>query len=301
MQVTRMDLDGAGSPSALVIKILKAEPGLTLPIPVEDLARQLDIEDIRDLDSEGFEGGLITDAGRSSGFILVKGSARGGRRRFTIGHELGHFLMTHHKPPPGNGFRCRAADMRSWSRELTGPRRWEVEANEFSALLLMPTPLLTRELAKYGDPNLEQVLALAKTFCVSKEAAARSYAQYHDKPVAIVVAKDGRIDKIYRNISRFPYMSVKKGDPVPPYSLYFRAPKVLSQATNLVEARAEHWLQSDWGKPMAELSEQVMDQQNGYALILLSAELPLDEGDQDREESMTSKQRYRERQEKYGN
>lgn len=301
MQVTRMDLDGAGSPSALVTRILKTEPGLTLPIPIEDLARQLDIADIHDLDSEGFEGGLITDAGRSSGFILVKGSARGGRRRFTIGHELGHFLMTHHKPTADNGFRCRASDMRRWSRQLTGPQRWEVEANEFSALMLMPPPLLTRELTKFGDPSLEQVLSIAKTFCVSKEAAARSYAQYHDRPVAIVVAKDGRIDKIYRNIASFPFMSVKQGDPVPPYSMYFRAPKVLTQATDLKEARAEHWLQSDFGKPMAALSEQVMLQQNGYALILLWAQLPIDEGDQDREENMTSKQRYRERMEKYGN
>ncbi|MDR3488656.1 MAG: ImmA/IrrE family metallo-endopeptidase [Bradyrhizobium sp.] len=296
MQVTRMDLDGAGSPTALVAKILKAEPDLALPIPIEDLARQLDIKEIRELDTEGFEGGLITDAARSTGFILVNRTARGGRRRFTIGHELGHFLMTHHKPPPGNGFRCRASDMRRWSKEDTGPQRWEVEANEFSALILMPPPMWRRELQRYHDPDLEQIVSLAKLFDVSKEAAARAYSQYHEKCVAIIVARDGRIDKIYRDVRRYPLMCVKVGDAVPPSSALFRGPKELGQASDLVEARAELWLQSEWGKPMAELSEQVMLQQNGYALILLWAEVQGEEEEYDPDAERAAKERYRERQ-----
>jgi hypothetical protein len=39
--------------------------------PVEDIARKLDITDIRELETEGFEGGLVTDAEKSSGVILV--------------------------------------------------------------------------------------------------------------------------------------------------------------------------------------------------------------------------------------
>ena len=81
LTVTRMDLDGAGSPMALVTKILKAEPDLPIPVPVEDLAQQLDITEIRVLAADGFEGGLITDAGRSEGFILVNGAAGRERRR----------------------------------------------------------------------------------------------------------------------------------------------------------------------------------------------------------------------------
>lgn len=65
LTVTRMDLDGAGSPMALATKILKAEPSLPIPVPIEDLAQQLDIADIRLLSTDGFEGGLITDAARS--------------------------------------------------------------------------------------------------------------------------------------------------------------------------------------------------------------------------------------------
>ena len=86
MKVTRLDLDGTGSPEGIVGKILKTEPGLPVPVPIEDLARQLDITNILDLTTEGFEGGLITDDCRSEATILVNRAAMRGRRRFTIGH-----------------------------------------------------------------------------------------------------------------------------------------------------------------------------------------------------------------------
>ncbi len=95
MTLSRMELQerGAGSPDGLVTRILKLESNLPVPVPVEDLCRQLDIADIRPMDTEGFEGGLITDPERSEGMILVNSASHYFRRRFTIGHELGHFLI----------------------------------------------------------------------------------------------------------------------------------------------------------------------------------------------------------------
>ncbi len=97
MSVSRMDLADAGSPETLVKRILKAEPSLSVPVPIQELCTRLGIIGIEDLDSDAFEGGLVTDANRSEGTILVK---RGGepRRRFTIAHELGHSLHAHHVP-----------------------------------------------------------------------------------------------------------------------------------------------------------------------------------------------------------
>ena len=69
----------------------------------------------------------------------------------------------------------------------------EAEANEFSALLLMPPPALRKFISKERDPNLAHIPLIAKHFRVSKEAAARgAYARYHDQNVAIIVIKDGR-------------------------------------------------------------------------------------------------------------
>lgn len=296
MKLTRMDLDGTGSPMGLVSKILKAEPGLALPIPIEELAMQLDIAEIRDVSSEKFEGGLITDTTRSSGYILVNRGAIKGRRRFTIGHELGHFLMRTHTAPVG-GFQCSRADMRRWdNKEASTTVRMEVEANEFAALILMPPPLWRLETAKFRDPDLTQVVDLARIFDVSKEAAARAYAQYHDQLVAVAVTKDGCIDKIYRNVTRFPTMCLKKGDPVPPSSTLFRAPVQTDHPTEITEARSEFWLESEWGKRLPMLYEQVFFQKGGFALLMLWAEIE-EEGEKDDER--TAKQRYRDQQQKW--
>jgi hypothetical protein len=296
MKVTRMDLDGTGSPAGLVTKILKVEPGITLPIPIEDLARQLDIAEIRELSTEGYEGGLITDTGRSHGLILVNRDAFPARRRFTIGHELGHFLMTHHKPPAG-GFRCTREDMRRWDdKEKNATIRMEVEANEFSSLMLMPPPLWRIETRSLGDPDLLQILGLARRFGVSKEAAARTFAQYHDEAIAVIVVHNGNIDKIYRAFGRFPKLAVSRGARVPQTSLFHRASKDLAKPTEITEARAEFWLESEWGKRLPDLYEQVLFQQSGFALILLWAETDhADEDERDSEADKTAKQRYRER------
>ncbi|CAO4163161.1 hypothetical protein CLBKND_00091 [Methylorubrum aminovorans] len=95
MPISRMDFADAGSPEALVKRILQAEPNLPLPVPIKELCARLGILRIKNLNADEFEGGLVTDAKRSEGTILAK---RGGepRRRFTIAHELGHFLMAHH-------------------------------------------------------------------------------------------------------------------------------------------------------------------------------------------------------------
>jgi len=101
----------------LVTRILTIEKDVKIPVPIEELARQLDIQKIDELKTEGFEGGLLTDVERSTGIILVNGAARDGRRRFTIGHELGHFLIISHKPIEAGKFLCSRADMMKWSTD----------------------------------------------------------------------------------------------------------------------------------------------------------------------------------------
>jgi hypothetical protein len=84
MPVFRIDLADAGSPDRLVMEILKAESDLPIPVPVEQLAVQLGITEIKDMDSDGFIGGLITNATKSTGVILVNEGLRKERGRFYI-------------------------------------------------------------------------------------------------------------------------------------------------------------------------------------------------------------------------
>lgn len=295
MQVTRLDLDGTGSPEGLVTKILKAEPSLTYPIPVEDLATALDIMEIGELETQGFEGSLLMLEHRAAGSILVNKEARGGRRRFTIGHELGHFLIPTHKPIKGDVFLCARDDMRMWSAtEQDAYARMEVEANKFAALMLMPPPLLRPYLERKGDPDLAHVLALHEDFDVSKDAAARAYAQFHSALIAVAVVHDGKVLRVYRP-PKFPRLGGLEGQPVPRSSVYWRTRQSGTPLSDIVEGQAGRWLESDWGKKLPVLYEQVLHQQMDYALVMLWPEFAEEGEDNDPDEDKTSKQRLAER------
>jgi Zn-dependent peptidase ImmA (M78 family) len=269
MAVCRMDLADAGSPEKLVTEILKAEPDLPCNVPLEALCQALDILRIEEFDSENFEGGLITDAERSAGIILVKKGMRQ-RQRFTIAHELGHFLIPRHMPNRPDRFLCTKQDLMQFSAK-DGDRRqiMEMEANRFAALLLVPPPLLRRELKQCSDPDIGHVPRLARVFNVSKEVIARAYTQYHDEKIAIVVTCNGVILRFHKNVLQFPFMQPKIGGPVPRGSSYHSGPKELNIPSLKVECAAEHWLDVPRGQRAPPLFEQVYWQQNGFALIML--------------------------------
>ena len=295
MKIERMDLGDVGSPEGLVRQILKLEPDLPIPVPIEELAHQLDIDEIIDLSTDGYEGGLITDETRSSGTILVSKSAMRGRRRFTVGHELGHFLIPTHKPVQNGKFLCSRDDRRQWStKDVSTYARMEAEANRFSALILMPPPKMRAMMERFRDPDLGHILDVARHFDVSREPAARAYAEYNDQAVAIAVIKDGRVLRIYRN-TKFPRICVNNGDVVPAKSLFHLQSARGSNPTGLHENGAELWIDSDRGERLPALYEQVFIQQEGFALLLLWIEIA-DEEEADEDENRTAKERLKHRQ-----
>ncbi len=271
MRISRKDLADAGSPEALVKRILQAEPDLRVPVPIQELCARLGILRIEDLDTDGFEGGLVTDAKRSEGTILVR---RGGepRRRFTIAHELGHFLMAHHVPDQPGRFLCKSADLlRLTAKEGDQRQRREVEANRFAALMLMPPHLMRGAMAAFREPDLQHVLVLARDFAVGKEAAARAYVQYHPERIAVVVAAKGRVQRCYRSLS-FPAITSPVGSPVPPGSLYHSSPLQPNIVSDIAARSPDLWIDVKRDLSAPALYEQVYLQPNGFAMILLRLE-----------------------------
>ncbi|MCJ2069709.1 ImmA/IrrE family metallo-endopeptidase [Methylobacterium sp. J-030] len=284
MPACRMDLADVGSPEALVKLILQAEPDLPIPVPIEDLCRQLDIMAIQDLDTDGFEGGLITDADRSEGIILVKKGVEE-RRRFTIGHELGHFLMPLHIPDQAGKFLCSRADMlRLKPKEGDRRQRMEVEANRFSSLILMPPTMLRRSMSGFREPDLQHIPALARDYKVSKEAMARAYVQQHGENIAIVVVKDGVLLRNYKSFS-FPFITCSPGRAVPARSLLHRGPHDRGVASDFAECVADLWVDVRRGERAPKIYEQVYVQRDGCALVLLHAET-VDEEEEDEERQL---------------
>ncbi|MBO1021121.1 ImmA/IrrE family metallo-endopeptidase [Methylobacterium sp. SD274] len=281
MPISRKDLADVGSPEALVKRILQAEPNLLVPVPIQQLCARLGILRIDDLDADGFEGGLATDAKRSEGIILAK---RGGepRRRFIIAHELGHFLMAHHVPDQPGRFLCKNSDLlRVQAKEGDQRQRREVEANRFAALVLMPPHLLRGAMAAFREPNLQHVLTLARDFAVGRETVARAYVQYHPEQIAIVVVGNGRVQRCYRSLS-FPTIVCRVGSPVPTGSLYHRSSHRPNIASDIAACSPDLWIDVKRDLRAPVIYEQVYLQQNGFAMILLRLELPPEESAEER-------------------
>ncbi len=286
MRISRIDLDGKGmgSPEGLASAIFKIESNLPIPVPIEQLCLQLDIAKIAALETEGFEGGLLTDSSRSSGVILVKQASSRQRRRFTIGHELGHFLIPTHMPSADGQFLCSQADMRRLSAKENDRReRMEVEANRFSSLILIPPPKLRPLLAAQRNADLVHMVSLAEHFDVSKEAMARSYSLYNEETIAVVVCKDAKIRRHYCDRIRFPYLQAAYGGPIPRGSLFHRSKGVAGTATAHEECTPDEWINVEFGKTAPSLTEQVYFQRDGFALILLKLEIPSEEDLEDEE------------------
>ena len=278
MRISRLDLDGAGSPAALVTRILQVEPDMPVPVPIEQLSRQLDITSIADLETEGFEAALVTDECKSAGAILVAKGRSGQRRRFSIAHELGHFLIPAHLPRAGQPSLCsaehlRAADPGHEDRR----RRTEAEANRFAALLLMPPPVLRAELQKIRRPEVADITRLARLFDVSKDALARAYAEYTREAVAIIVIRHGHVARFYRNERNFPWLAVARGQSVPAGSAYYSS-LTAAAASRTEECEADLWLGEADARKVASMTEQVLHQQEGFALLMLHADI-LDDDD----------------------
>ena len=290
LSISRMDLDGNCSPMALVARILKLEPNLKIPIPIEELAYKLDIVSIQDLTTEGYEGGLITDAARSSGDILIKKGLHPQRRRFTIGHELAHFLISYHTPSAPAGFLCDKAALRNWDlKEQNKSRKMEAQANQFSSLILMPPPELRKILNRDRFTYLDRVFEIHEYFDVSKEAAARAFAEYNSECVAVLICKDGKFLRKYAK-NNFPWLLMRKGDSVPSVSQLYSHPSGRAKTSSLQTTPAEDWIELKTHHNAPKMYEQVVHQSRGFAMIMLKT-IAKEDSDYDPEENMTSKQR----------
>lgn len=290
LSISRMDLDGNCSPMALVARILKLEPNLKIPIPIEELAHKLDIVSIQDLTTEGYEGGLITDAARSSGDILIKKGLHRHRRRFTVGHELAHFLISYHTPSAPAGFLCDKAALRTWDlKEQNNARKMEAQANQFSSLILMPPPHLRKILNRDKYTYLDRVFEVHEHFDVSKEAAARAFSEYNPECVAVLICKDGNFLRKYAK-KNFPWLKLRPGDAIPSVSQLYSHSSSKLETSSLQPTPAREWITLKVPSHAPKMYEQVVHQSRGFAMIMLKT-IAKEDSDYDPEENMTSKQR----------
>jgi Zn-dependent peptidase ImmA (M78 family) len=274
MQIDRIELADCTSPERIIGEILRQLPDLLIPVPIEELAAAVGITDIHRMTTQNFEGGLITQPERRDGVILVNGAANRLRQRYTIGHELGHFLIAAHEPGTSGQFTCSKADMRIRKADREDRyKRMESEANRFSAGMLMPLPQFKEDMRSQGAPDLQNVVALASRYDVSKEAAAIHYSTYHHDTCAIILSQDSVVKRVYKP-TRFPFIEASIGQPLPHNSL-----------SACSQSNGADWDEVDRGVWLASLerpssiNEQALSLANGWKMTMLVVDEIEDESD----------------------
>lgn len=269
--LNRIDLADIHAPKRLAGMVLDMLGPLDGAVPVVQVAEALDISAVRIDRFDGFEGMLLTDRRRTDGVILAN-TQRGDRRaRFTVAHELGHFLMERHVPSDEGGFRCMAFDMRE-RRKAERHYRQEAEANRFAIELLAPAHLAVPLLV--DPPDLRQALSMRDLLDLSLEACVRRQIELADQTLAAIWSHEGRVRYPVRSRA-FPFLTCQKGHALPKGTAGFRAiQKGERGITRMTETSAIAWTNN----PEIEIWEQTRIGKNRHAVTLLWADMP-DEGD----------------------
>ena len=268
----RIEIEEVGANSERLAEAIHRQLGTCQgPVPVHDIAKALDITEIREEPLINFEAALLTTMERGYGSMLVNLTSSRQRRRYSVGHELLHFLNPWHEPTSPQGFQCSREDMLETGKRAGDVHRTqEGEANRFAIELLAPPARVRPYLVTEVD--LANVLAMAEDLDISREAAARRYIALHNDRLAVLFAKNGLLR--YADLtSGFPRLCVQYGQPVPVLP-------PISGARNLSpidEVDADDWVQRADG---SRLWAQILRQQDGFATILLRVS-----GDEENEES----------------
>lgn len=154
-------------------KILESHPNEVPPIDPKEIAIRHKVPVYEDELEEGVSGLLILNGGCAS--IFVNSGDRKERQRFSIAHELGHYILKHHAREGDHvhvdrGVRVLQRGLKS----SQGVDPAEIEANQFAACLLMPSNHVRRMIEELGGrPVTEQMIdKLADRFQVSEQAMA---------------------------------------------------------------------------------------------------------------------------------
>jgi Zn-dependent peptidase ImmA (M78 family) len=151
------------------IELLEKTNSISLPIPIKDIIKKLGIKlSPYDLGSD-VSGVLVIDNENSK--IGYNSTESHVRQRFTLAHELGHYIL--HKNKNQDVFVDNVTYMFRKSNTRSVDYKIEMEANQFAAAILMPGILIERELNLLNTGDMSDhdlIVELATKFKVSQIA-----------------------------------------------------------------------------------------------------------------------------------
>jgi len=177
------------------------------PPNLDEVCRTLGLR-IKEVDAAGFDGALICSKTAQKGIIALRRNIRErGRMRFTVAHEIGHFVIPQHRLL---GATCQPDVIERFDKKLTPP---EVEANEFAAEFLLPEGLLRQRL-NLKEPSLAAISAVANEFETSLTATMYRCVDLTEAPCAMVWSQSDRT-VWYHASGTFPFLLTLSDLPTP--------------------------------------------------------------------------------------
>jgi len=196
-------------------------------------------------------GGLDTAEGRivasPKGGGTIRVTDRGsnlGRRRFTVAHEIGHFILH-----LANGLdrEDTVGNFVIWNDSGE-----ETEANTFAAELLMPEFLMVSH-SEGREPSLSLVDSLADKFRTSSLATAIQFTNYTREQVALVVSRGTHMERFFKSKSFWP--RIRWGQIHPDSAAGERLAHKASDSRKMVDAPAYAWLEGFDDKSDSDIME----------------------------------------------
>ncbi len=156
--------------AAIAAKILQKKFNLeTVPVDVKKIAQEMNIViEEANFENENISGYLKRKSKEGNPLIVVRTQDLENRKRFTIAHELGHYILHKDDSVLVDGNLIFRDIISSTASDIK-----EIQANQFASELLMPTVLLLEDIEKKMKLKIDlfQIIKeLAYQYGVSNEA-----------------------------------------------------------------------------------------------------------------------------------
>lgn len=232
-------------------------------IPLKEVAHGVGIWNIQEKELNSIEGALIVPEGKIEGEIILNSNQDTNRKRFTLAHEIGHFVHPLHQPDIEGRFNCSNDDIfKPYGRSKISII--EDQANEFASELLIPKNSLTPLLKLNSGINFDEIISFSEKMMVSKAFLLRKIQPHCNTPTAFIFSLNGIIRYIHSD--RFPRIKVWSKQSIPHDSISVRdVPN--NSFSKKIEVSPNIWLSKNLS---GTLYEQLYVQENGYRITLLS-------------------------------
>jgi len=243
------------------------------PVKVDELALEYSrqcfsdspIDKVQGEDLDGFDGLLKANKARSKWLILYNSATPSeGRKRFTIAHEFGHYILHRHGQ---DQFACGDADIETGHGN---EQDIEAEADKFASTLLMPLDDFRKQVD--GQPVSFDLLGhCADRYGVSLTAAALRWTEIAEKRAVLVASRDDHLLWAKSNQAAFKsgaYFATRKQTIELPQDALAHSNNLLDAGAQLQSTRAQTWFPREPASmPLTEMTR--VAGQYDYTLTLL--------------------------------